>query len=58
VRRRTANPESFPVVLQDVRRARLHRFPYGLFFRVLPDALVVLACFHARRDPRRWQGRV
>ena len=23
----------------------------------LPDALVALACFHARRDPRRWQER-
>ena len=58
VQRLAANPEGFPVVLRDVRRARLRRFPYGLFYRVRPDALVVLACFHARRDPRRWQERV
>ncbi len=58
VRGRTATPEGFPAVLRDLRRARLRRFPYGLFYRVHPDALVVLACFHARRDPRRWQGRV
>jgi putative addiction module component (TIGR02574 family) len=38
--------------------ARRCRFPYGLFYRTLPDALVALACFHARRDPRRWQERV
>jgi hypothetical protein len=42
----------------DASRGRLRRFPYGLFYRILPDALVVLACFHARRDPRRWQERV
>jgi plasmid stabilization system protein ParE len=58
VQRLAANPEGFPAVLRDVRRARLHRFPYGLFYRILPDSLVVLACFHARRDPRRWQGRL
>jgi plasmid stabilization system protein ParE len=57
VGRLAATPEGFPVVLRDVRRARLRRFPYGLFFRIQPDALVVLACFHARRDPRRWQER-
>jgi plasmid stabilization system protein ParE len=58
VQRLAANPEGFPVVLRDVRRARLRRFPYGLFYRAPPDALVVLACFHARRDPRRWQERI
>ena len=36
----------------------LHRFSYSLFFRIRPTAVVVLACFHARRDPRRWQWRV
>jgi plasmid stabilization system protein ParE len=58
VQRLASTPELCPVVFRDVRRARLRRFPYGLFFCIRPTALVVIACFHARRDPRRWQGRV
>ena len=53
-----ANPLQFPVMLADVRRARLRRFPYGLFFRPLDDAIYVLACFHSSRDPLVWQQRV
>jgi len=52
------NAVQFPVVLRDVRRARLGRFPYGLFFRVDPEAVHVIACFHASRNPRRWHRRV
>ncbi len=52
------NPLQFPVLLKDVRRARLRRFPYGLFFRGLPEAAFVIACFHSRRDPMVWRARV
>ena len=58
VQRLASTPDLCPVVFRDVRRARLRRFPYDLFFRIRPTAVVVIACFHARRDPRRWQGRV
>jgi plasmid stabilization system protein ParE len=52
------NPLQFPLVLKDVRRAKLRRFPYALFFRVVDETVFVIACFHARRDPQRWHGRV
>jgi plasmid stabilization system protein ParE len=58
VQRMIANPRQFPRVFQDVRRARLRTFPYGLFFRIEPAALLVIACFHASRDPRQRQRRV
>ena len=51
------NAAQFPVVLRDVRRARLGRFPYGLFFRVDAETVRVIACFHASRNPRRWHRR-
>lgn len=57
VNRMTENPYQFPVVLQDVHRARLRKFPYSLFFRVETQFLVVIACFHGSRDPQRWQER-
>ena len=47
----------FAVVYQDRRRAGVHRFPYGIFFEVQEHRIVVIACFHGRRDPRRWQSR-
>ena len=51
------HPESYPAVMENVRRAVLHRFPYGIFYFVEGDTVVVLACYHASRDPRGWQDR-
>lgn len=36
--------------LPGVRRARLRRFPYGVFYRVTPDEIRVLRVLHERRD--------
>jgi hypothetical protein len=52
-----ANPQQFPLMLADIRRARLRRLPYGLFFRPLDDAIYVIAYFHSSRDPAIWQSR-
>ena len=51
------NPQQFPIVFKNVRRALLRRFPYSIFFVVEEDALIVIACFHASRNPSRWQKR-
>ena len=51
------NPEQYPVVYREARRALLRRFPYGLYYRIVEGQVVVVPCFHARRDPRRWQSR-
>lgn len=52
------SPLHFPVVLADVHRARLQRFPYGLFFRAIDDEIFVIACFHSSRDPLVWRARI
>lgn len=52
-----ANPEAYPVIMGEIRRALLRRFPYGMFYLIEPDRIVVVACFHARLNPRRWAGR-
>lgn len=51
-------PHSFPVVHQELRRALLRRFPYGVYYLVEGDAITVTAIFHAKRDPGRWQKRL
>ena len=55
--RMSANPRQFPIVFKNIRRALLRRFPYSLFFVVEDDTLLVIACFHASRDPTQWQRR-
>lgn len=57
VDRISENPLQFPVVHRDLRRVLLRRFPYAVFFRVMGDGILILACFHARRNPRIWQSR-
>jgi plasmid stabilization system protein ParE len=57
VGRMSDNPRQFPVVYKTVRRALLRRFPYSLFFVVESNTLIVIACFHASRDPSHWQKR-
>jgi plasmid stabilization system protein ParE len=52
-----AGPLRFPIVLKTVRRARVKLFPYALFYVVDGDELLIIACFHSRRDPRCWQSR-
>ena len=47
----------FPVVYRGRRRAGVRRFPYGIFFEIQERRIVVIACFHGRRNPRRWQSR-
>ena len=53
VERMSANPWQFPVVFKNVHRALLRRFPYSLFFILEDETLLVIACFHASRDPLR-----
>jgi toxin ParE1/3/4 len=51
------NAVAFQRVHGEIRRIRLHRFPYAIFYRILGDEVVVLAVMHGRRHPRRWQTR-
>ncbi len=50
-------PLQFPIVHKTVRRALLHRFPYGIFFILENQLISVLAITHLRRDPSVWQSR-
>lgn len=50
-------PGRFRRVRGEVRRALLRGFPCTLHFLAEPDAIVVLAVFHVRRDPRHLEGR-
>jgi plasmid stabilization system protein ParE len=48
------NPHQYQRIRGEVRRAVLTRFPYSLLYTCSDDAIVVMRCFHHRRNPRRW----
>ncbi len=52
------NPLASPIMYQEIRRALLRKFPYILFYIVKEEQIIVLACFHAKRDPIDWMRRV
>jgi plasmid stabilization system protein ParE len=54
----TANPERFPRVAQAVRKARVAKFPYSIYFTVGMEAVMVIAVHHGSRDPRRLKRRL
>jgi plasmid stabilization system protein ParE len=51
------DPLRFPVIHKGKRRAFVRRFPYSLIYLVEDDRIVVIACFHGKRNPRHWQRR-
>ena len=50
-------PERYPIQHEGIRCVRARRFPYSIFYMVESEQIVVLAVFHARRDPTIWQAR-
>ncbi|MES1240257.1 MAG: type II toxin-antitoxin system RelE/ParE family toxin [Acidobacteriota bacterium] len=51
------SPLLYPRIRGEVRRAVVRRFPYSILYLAEMDRTVVIACFHGRRDPRRWHSR-
>ena len=48
------HPEAHVVAHGRVRRARLHRFPYGVYYVIREEFIDVLAVYHGRRRPSRF----
>ncbi len=51
------SPNGYPVILDDIRRAGVRRFPYFIYYVARSSDTSVIAVLHGRRDPRRWQAR-
>lgn len=51
-------PFAYPIIYQNIRRKLLSRFPYGLFYLIEDDLILVIACFHVKRDPKQWKKRI
>jgi len=52
------SPLLYPDVHRGTRRAIMHRFPFGVYYRVEKTRLVVVAVMHGSRNPKRWKIRL
>jgi len=50
-------PQIYAIVYKDIRRALIHRFPFGIFYIEGDNHITVLAVLHARRNPQTWKER-
>ena len=50
-------PELYGVILGDIRRGKLRKFPYVVYYRVLVDRIEVIAVLHGSRDQNSWKDR-
>jgi plasmid stabilization system protein ParE len=48
------NPDSYPSVVEDIKRIQVNKFPYSIFYKVEKNILVVLRIFHNKRKPIEW----
>ena len=55
--RLTRTPYIYPKVYKQVKRAFIKRFPFGIFYVVEENRVVILAVLHARRNPEYWKKR-
>lgn len=51
------DPELYPIVYRTLRRVVVRRFPFAVFYEIRTDEIEVIAVFHSRRNPDRWQSR-
>ena len=52
------NPGAYPQVLGAARRVLLRKFPYAVYYVVFGSNILILACYHTRRDPEALKDRL
>lgn len=56
--RLSESPLIYQIVHRDVRRAIVRRFPYLVWYRVVGEIVIVLACTYGGRDPEKIKARL
>jgi plasmid stabilization system protein ParE len=50
-------PESYAVIVGDLRRAIVKRFPYAIYYRIISSRVLVVAVLHGKRSPKHLRSR-
>jgi toxin ParE1/3/4 len=51
------SPETYRIVEGNLRKFTLRKFPFSLYYRIIPGGLRILAVKHASRNPDYWRHR-
>ena len=51
------DPLHFQKVHKNKRKANLKRFPFGIFYIISKEYIIILAVIHLTRDPKVWRKR-
>ena len=52
------NPEIYRKVYKDFRRTLLNKFPFGIYYLLESNRVVIFAVYHEKRNPKSWKKRV
>jgi toxin ParE1/3/4 len=52
-----SHPEAWGIVYRKIRACPMRRFPYVIYYRLLPDRINMIAVQHGHRQPRAWRRR-
>ena len=51
-------PDAFSYLYDDVRKIRLHKFPYLIFYKVKEQTVFIYGVIHAKRNPYLYKKRL
>ncbi|MDZ4711098.1 MAG: type II toxin-antitoxin system RelE/ParE family toxin [bacterium] len=49
-----SNPYSYQLIKNNLHRATTRKFPFGIFFKIDNNEIIIFAVFHLSRDPQRF----
>jgi hypothetical protein len=58
IQRATTFPTAWQMVSQDVRRALVRRFPYGILYAIDAETIFFVAVMNLHRAPNYWANRL
>lgn len=51
-------PEAWQIVVEDVRRHLIKRFPYSIYYCIEENCITIYAVMHMSRHPNYWKNRI
>src|ERR1035437_155694 len=58
IRRMRQHPKACAIVEDDIRRCLVKRFPFGIYYSLEADYILIVAVMHLSRMPGYWKDRV
>jgi len=52
------NPNTYPKVYKEFRRILIQRFPFGIYYFIENNTIIVIAVYHEKRKPDDWMMRI